>query len=327
MLPQRVATAVIGVPAILAVIWAGGAWFSVVLGVLLAERFHGEIVSADAMQVYRGFDAATAKPMPLERAACPHALVDVVDPRDDFSLGDFVRAADEAIGRIRDAGRRPVVVGGTGLYLRGLLKGVFEGPRRDPLIRQSLLERARDRRPGLLHRYLRHLDPESSATRTADSRARSARGPLLYRKVRPLLAGFDDGGVMADAQPMDSLRTAAQAAADKKARPKAKAEAKAKAVENAVEKPSPPAKPDDLKKVEGIGPKISGILQGAGITTFAQLADTDEDRIKKILEEADPNLLRLAHPASWPQQARLAADGKWDELERYQKTLKRGRKT
>lgn len=107
----------------------------------------------------------------------------------------------------------------------------------------------------------------------------------------------------------------------------AAAKKKAEAAEKAVEKPVPPAKPDDLKKVEGIGPKISGILQAAGITTFAQLADSDEDRISKILEEADPKLLRLAHPASWPQQARLAAAGKWDELERYQKTLKRGPKT
>jgi predicted flap endonuclease-1-like 5' DNA nuclease len=120
---------------------------------------------------------------------------------------------------------------------------------------------------------------------------------------------------------------AKKAAAAKKAEPKAKAEAEAKAVEKAVEKPAPPAKPDDLKKVEGIGPKISGILQDAGITTFAQLSDMDEDRINKILEEADPKLLRLAHPASWPQQARLATAGKWDELEELQKTLKRGRET
>jgi NADH-quinone oxidoreductase subunit I len=102
---------------------------------------------------------------------------------------------------------------------------------------------------------------------------------------------------------------------------------KAAAADEAAEKPAAPAKPDDLKKVGGIGPKISGVLQAAGITTFSQLADTDADRIKELLEEVDPNLLRLAHPGSWPQQARLAAAGKWDELERYQGTLKGGRET
>jgi predicted flap endonuclease-1-like 5' DNA nuclease/NAD-dependent dihydropyrimidine dehydrogenase PreA subunit len=115
------------------------------------------------------------------------------------------------------------------------------------------------------------------------------------------------------------------AAAEKKAEAAAK---NATAVaEEPAEKPAAPAKPDDLKRVEGIGPKISDVLQAAGITTFAQLADTSVDRINQILEEADPRLLRLAHPASWPQQARLAATGKWDELEHHQKTLKRGRKT
>jgi NADH-quinone oxidoreductase subunit I len=119
---------------------------------------------------------------------------------------------------------------------------------------------------------------------------------------------------------------AKQAAAAKK-EVEAAAENAAGVAKKAAEKPAAPAKADDLKRVEGIGPKISGILQVAGITTFAQLADTDEDRIKKILEEADPKLLQLAHPASWPQQARLAATGKWDELKRYQETLKRGRET
>jgi hypothetical protein len=83
--------------------------------------------------------------------------------------------------------------------------------------------------------------------------------------------------------------------------------------------------PDDLKRVEGIGPKISGVLQAAGITTFAQLADTDVDRLKQVLEEADPNLLRLADPTTWPQQARLAADGDWETLEKLQDELKGGR--
>ena len=144
-----------------------------------------------------------------------------------------------------------------------------------------------------------------------------------YAKLHPTDFAAEEEVRRAKAEAKRKAAEAKKVAAEKKAEEKVEAEA----VEKAVEVPAPPAKPDDLKRVEGIGPKISGILQAAGISTFAQLADTDEDRLKEILEEADPKLLRLAHPASWPQQARLAAAGKWDELEQYQKTLKRGRKT
>jgi len=82
---------------------------------------------------------------------------------------------------------------------------------------------------------------------------------------------------------------------------------------------------DDLKLIEGIGPKIAGVLQAAGIRTFAQLAETEVDRIKQILEEADPRLLRLADPTTWPRQARMAAAGKWEALQKWQEKLKAGR--
>lgn len=93
-----------------------------------------------------------------------------------------------------------------------------------------------------------------------------------------------------------------------------------------VEPPPTPAAPDDLKAVEGIGPKISAVLADAGISTFAQLADTEVQRIQQILEAANPNLLRLADPSTWPQQARLAAEGAWAELEKLQDELKGGRR-
>jgi NADH-quinone oxidoreductase subunit I len=86
-----------------------------------------------------------------------------------------------------------------------------------------------------------------------------------------------------------------------------------------------PAEPDDLTRIEGIGPKISGILQDAGIKTFAQLTATEVERIKQILEEADPKLLRLADPTTWPKQARLAASGKWEALEKWQDRLRGGK--
>jgi predicted flap endonuclease-1-like 5' DNA nuclease len=84
---------------------------------------------------------------------------------------------------------------------------------------------------------------------------------------------------------------------------------------------------DDLKRIEGIGPKISSVLQAAGMATFAQLADTDVDRLEQILAESDPNLLRLANPSTWPEQAKLAAEGQWEALEKLQDELKGGRRT
>jgi len=88
--------------------------------------------------------------------------------------------------------------------------------------------------------------------------------------------------------------------------------------------PEKAAARDDLKVVEGIGPKIASVLRTAGVETFAQLAATDVDRLKEILEAADPNLLRLADPTTWPDQARLAAGGEWAALEKLQDELKGG---
>ena len=104
------------------------------------------------------------------------------------------------------------------------------------------------------------------------------------------------------------------------------AEQRAAEIELESKAPEPPAEPDDLKRIEGIGPKLSSVLQEAGIVTYAQLADATADQLADILEAADPRLLRLAHPASWPEQAALAAVGEWEALEALQGTLTRGRK-
>ncbi len=105
------------------------------------------------------------------------------------------------------------------------------------------------------------------------------------------------------------------------ATPSAKIEAAAPApAPSKVEQP----KPDDLKRIEGIGPKISSLLQAAGIMTFAQLADADVARLEQIVEDA--GIGRIANPSTWPEQAALAAAGKWDELETLQDDLKGGRR-
>jgi predicted flap endonuclease-1-like 5' DNA nuclease len=95
--------------------------------------------------------------------------------------------------------------------------------------------------------------------------------------------------------------------------------------EEVAEEAKPPA-PDDLKRIEGIGPKIASVLQEGGILTYAQLAGAEPDELRQILEESDPRLLRIANPSTWPEQAAFAADGDWDGLAALQSTLKAGRR-
>jgi len=139
------------------------------------ERFGGEVVSVDSMQVYRGLDTATSKPGAADRARVPHHGLDLADPGEDFSMGEFVRFAEGAIAGIRGRGRLPVLVGGTGLYLRALLRGVAEAPRRMPGLRARL--RAMGERHGVafLHRMLRRLDPEGARRLPANDRQRIVR--------------------------------------------------------------------------------------------------------------------------------------------------------
>ena len=133
------------------------------LALELARRAPAVLISADAVQVYRGFDAGTGKPTAAERAAVPHALLDVADPRRPFSAGDFARAAESVMQEARAAGRRPIVVGGTGLYVRALLRGLFAGPPRDETLRLRLRDLAGRGGARRLHRLLARLDPVSAA--------------------------------------------------------------------------------------------------------------------------------------------------------------------
>ena len=147
---------------------------------LACERFGGEVVSVDSMQVYRGLDRGTAKPTPEVRRRVPHHGIDLADPGRDFSLGDFVRAAGRAIDSIRGRSRLPVLVGGTGLYLRGLLKGIVEAPRRQEAIRARLLDLAGRRGTPHLHRLLGRVDREAAARLPAGDRQRLVRALEVY---------------------------------------------------------------------------------------------------------------------------------------------------
>lgn len=132
------------------------------LGLALAERLDGEIVNADALQVYRGFDVGTAKPSPEEQRRVPHHLVDVLDPTERYSAGEFARRARRAIEEIRGRSHRPIVVGGSGLYLRALLEGISPVPPGDREVRAKLRERLEDQGLATLYRELQARDPESA---------------------------------------------------------------------------------------------------------------------------------------------------------------------
>jgi len=128
----------------------------------LAERIGAEIVGCDALQVYRGFDVATAKPTVEERRQVPHHLVDAIDPRTDYSVADYVGEAESVVADIEARGRVPLIVGGTGMYLRGFLRGIVDAPPRDDALRRRLRSMASRFGSARLHRWLSGLDPVSA---------------------------------------------------------------------------------------------------------------------------------------------------------------------
>jgi tRNA dimethylallyltransferase len=121
-----------------------------------------EVVSLDSRQVYRGMDIGTAKPSPTERDALPHHVLDVVDPDEPFDASKYFVLASRALDQIVGRGRVPMVVGGTGLYMRALLDGFFRGPGRHDDVRRRLLALARQRGPEYLHGRLSAVDPASA---------------------------------------------------------------------------------------------------------------------------------------------------------------------
>jgi tRNA dimethylallyltransferase len=145
---------------LLAVILGPTASGKTVLSLKLAKQFDGEIVNCDSVAMYREFDIGTAKPSPAERAQAPHHLVDCVDPTQDVTAGEYARQARQVLAEIKSRHHLSIVVGGTGLYLRALLEGLFPGPQRSEELRERLRERAAGRGSQYLHRILTRLDRE-----------------------------------------------------------------------------------------------------------------------------------------------------------------------
>lgn len=132
------------------------------VAVELAERLGAEIVCADSRQVYRGMDIGTAKPNAAQRARVPHHLLDLVEPDEAYSAGRYSRDAAACLDALRALGKRALVVGGTGLYLRALLRGLCDGPTADPELRGEWMARERQE-PGAVYRRLSDVDPASAS--------------------------------------------------------------------------------------------------------------------------------------------------------------------
>jgi tRNA dimethylallyltransferase len=128
------------------------------LAISMAQQFSGEVVSCDSVAIYRHFEIGTAKPTAHQRALVPHHLLDVAEPEQPFTAGEYARQARTAIADIAGRRRLPIVVGGTGLYLRALLDGLFPGPQRSEELRERLRERGQKRGSAYLYKLLRRLD-------------------------------------------------------------------------------------------------------------------------------------------------------------------------
>ncbi len=168
------------------------------LAIELAVRFQGEIVNADSLQLYKGFDVGTAKTPVVERRGIPHHLFDVLEPQEGYSAGEYARAARAVLREISTRGRLPIVAGGTGFYLRALLEGLPSLPERDPALRARLAAKEA-RTPGKLYRLLARLDPQAASkihardvqklTRALEIRLTTG-APLPARDTAALLPGY-----------------------------------------------------------------------------------------------------------------------------------------
>ena len=172
------------------------------LSLHLAEALGGEIVSCDSVAVYRGMEIGAAKPTAAERARIPHHLLDITTPDVACTAGDYSRAARAAVRQIAARGRVPIVVGGTGLYLRALLNGLFEGPPRSEELRERLRQRAATRGSAWLHRMLVRLDAESATRIHANDTPKLVRAlEVCLTARRPLSQAWSAG-----AEPLRGFR-------------------------------------------------------------------------------------------------------------------------
>lgn len=164
------------------------------LALLLAERFGGEIVSCDSMQIYRGMDIGTAKPTPEERRRVPHHMIDILDPDEPYSAADYGDAAARVATEILSRGKLPVFCGGTGLYLTAALTGRHgDAPPSDPALRAELTERGKtEEGRAKLYGELAAVDPVSAAATHPNNLRRVVRALEIYRLTGKTKSVFDE---------------------------------------------------------------------------------------------------------------------------------------
>lgn len=131
------------------------------VSILLAKALGTEIISADSMQIYRYMDIGTAKPPAEERAVIKHHMIDIVDPWESFSVGKYISAVSPIIEKLHEGGKIPLVVGGTGLYIKAMTRGIFSGPPADLKLREKLLS-MEEENDSSLYNYLKELDPAAA---------------------------------------------------------------------------------------------------------------------------------------------------------------------
>ncbi|HSF22911.1 MAG TPA: tRNA (adenosine(37)-N6)-dimethylallyltransferase MiaA [Blastocatellia bacterium] len=150
------------------------------LALKLALAFNGEIVNLDSVQVYRGIYIATAKVPASERRGVPHHLIDIADPAENFTAGDYAQMASQTIREIEARGHTAMLVGGTGFYLRALMRPLFEGPRTNIAFRERLVTLRHQRGPEHLHRVLGRVDPHAARTIKPRDWSRTMRALEVY---------------------------------------------------------------------------------------------------------------------------------------------------
>ena len=164
------------------------------LAIELALRFDGEVVNCDSVQVYKGLDGGSAKVPEDERRGVPHHMLDVIDPREHCTAGDYARMARPVLREIADRRKIPVVAGGTGCYFRSLTEGLFQGPRRDEDLRARLEVTQKRHGVSYLHRLLTRLDPKSAGRIHANDLPKVTRALEIRILGNELLAqGFERG--------------------------------------------------------------------------------------------------------------------------------------
>jgi tRNA dimethylallyltransferase len=277
------------------------------LSLYIARAIGGEIVNCDSVQVYRGLDVGTAKLPAAERQGIPHHLIDIVEPTDLFTAGDYARAAEAVIREISARNRMAVLVGGTGFYLRGLLDGLSPGPARDDALRTRLLEREA-KRPGSMHRILTRLDPASAARIHRNDKNKTMRAlevrligglPLtsMFERGRAALSGFLPIKIGLD-PPRDLLYTRLNQRALRMFHPDAsRADAYRESLADEVRRLLSAGVPSTAKPFESLGYKqVLELLQGR--ITEEQAIDSTQQETRRYAKRQQ-TWFRREHNVQW----------------------------